>query len=60
MKTLNESDLVDVRGGMPDNQTSMAYDIAYGIAGIAGTIWSMLSAPVPERWHSGTLGGIRG
>jgi len=57
MKTLNETDLAGVRGGVPSTQTSFAYDLFYGIAGAVGTVWWSFSQPLPERWHSGTLGG---
>jgi hypothetical protein len=57
MKTLNESDLVAVWGGVPTLESSFAYDFFYGVGAIAGTIWSFLSQPVPERWHSGMVGG---
>jgi hypothetical protein len=61
MKNLNDNELHALIGGLPSESTSLAYDIFYGLAGIAGTVWSAVSNfsfAVPERgWHSGTLGG---
>lgn len=57
MKTLHDGDLSEVVGGMPTKDSSLAYDLFYGLGAIAGTAWSLLTAPMPDGWHRGFNSG---
>ncbi|HWA27580.1 MAG TPA: hypothetical protein VG734_18130 [Lacunisphaera sp.] len=56
MKALNEVDLGEILGGAPSAETTLAYDIFYGLGAIAGAICSFFTAPMPPGWYRGLDG----